>query len=302
MKILVTGADGMVGSALCPELRRCGHELIPTDLAPLTPGTQVLDICDAAAVRAAVEQAKPALVVHLAAATDVDRCEQEPSLAYRVNAAGTEHVISACRIGKARLLYMSTAGVFDGEKLTPYVETDAPNPVNVYGRSKLIGEHAVSQYRGRHQIVRASWMVGGFARDKKFVAKILRLLEERRELTVVTDKIGSLTFTEDVSRGIAALIATDHAGLFHMANQGVCSRYDVACEIVTSLGRTDVTVRPISSDAFPLPAPRAASEALANARLQAVGMDQMPSWQTSLRRYVQRYMATLKGSSCASSS
>ncbi len=301
MKILVTGAEGMVGSSLCPELAARHHEMIPTDLTPLTPRTQALDICDSLAVKNMVRKLKPDLVIHLAAATDVDRCEQEPSLAYRVNAAGTEHVVTACRAENIRLLYMSTAGVFDGQKSTPYVESDAPNPVNVYGRSKLIGEYAVRQYAGRHQIVRASWMVGGYERDKKFVAKILRLLKERRELTVVTDKIGSLTFTDDLSSGIAAVIETGQTGLFHMANHGVCSRYDVACEIVKCLGRTDVTVRPISSEAFPLPAPRAASEALDNSRLRALGIT-MPSWQTSLHRYVQRYMATVKGSSCASSS
>lgn len=293
MKILVTGADGMVGSALCPVLRERGHDVVATDALPTSHETTKLDIRDPAAVMAVCEQVSPTLVIHLAAATDVDRCELEPDYAYVNNAVGTERMVQAARAVRARLLYMSTAGVFDGEKTTPYVESDAPNPVNVYGRSKLIGEYAVQQYTGHYQIVRASWMVGGFERDKKFVAKVLHLLEDRQELTVVTDKIGSLTFTTDLSRGIAALLETQETGIFHMANQGACSRYDVACEIVKSLGRNDVTVRPITSDAFPLPAPRAASEVLENRRLRALGMDTMPSWQQSLHAYVKRYMSAV---------
>lgn len=290
MKILVTGAEGMVGSALCPELQRRGHEVVPTDLRPLTSGMLALDVCDRDAVSHTLKTAHPAMVMHLAAETDVDRCEQEPSQAYVTNAAGTEHVVSACRLISARLLYMSTAGVFDGQKPTPYAETDTPNPVNVYGRSKLAGEFAVREYPGAYQIVRAGWMVGGYERDKKFVGKILRLLEERRELSVVTDKRGSLTFVEDLSRGIATLIETTHTGLFHMTNHGVCSRYDVACKLVELLGRQDVTIRPVTSEAFPLPAPRAPSEAMHNLRLQSLGLDAMPSWEEALQRYVHQYL------------
>jgi len=137
--------------------------------------------------------------------------------------------------------------------------------------------------------VRAGWMVGGYDRDKKFVAKMLRLLEERSELSAVTDKIGSLTFTEDLAKGLAALIETDHVGLFHMTNHGVCSRYEIALKLVSYLGRDDVTVRPVTSEAFPLPAPRAPSEAMANLRLRSLGLDTMPPWEESLRVYVQRY-------------
>ena len=289
MKILITGADGMVGSALCPELTRHGHDIVPTDLKPSTADTTALDICDPEAIRRLLRAAAPGMVIHLAAETDVDRCEQEPAHAYRVNAAGTEGLAAACRDAGIRLLYVSTAGVFDGRKATPYVETDAPNPINVYGRSKLAGEIAVRQLPD-HLIVRASWMVGGYERDKKFVGKLLRLLEERRELSVVTDKIGSLTFTEDMSRGIASLIDASQTGLFHMANQGVCSRYDVACKMLEYLGRRDVTIRPITSEAFPLPAPRAASEAMQNQRLQALGLDRMPSWEDALHAYIQRHL------------
>lgn len=295
MRVVVTGAEGMLGSALCPALRRRGHEVIPTDLRPVATSTRPLDICNGPAVEHLIEAVSSDIVLHLAAETDVDRCEEDPAHAYAVNAVGTEHVVRACRGTGARMLYVSTAAVFDGLKPTPYVETDSPNPVNVYGRTKLAGESAARAYPA-HLIVRAGWMVGGYERDKKFVWKLLRLLEERRELSVVTDTRGSLTFTEDLSEGIAGLIETAHVGTFHMANHGVCSRYDIACKLVELLGRRDVTIRPVTSAAFPLPASRPASEALENHRLQALGLDTMPSWDEALRAYVQRYLA------CASSS
>jgi dTDP-4-dehydrorhamnose reductase len=292
MKTLVTGAEGMLGSSVCQELARRGHDVVPVGRTPRTPGTLALDVCDAEAVARTFAQTRPDAVLHLAAETDVDRCEQEPARAYRTNAAGTEHVARACRAIGARLLYMSTASVFDGRKPTPYVETDEPNPVNVYARSKLAGEFAARQLGGAHQIVRTGWMVGGYERDKKFVGKILRLLEERTELAIVTDKRGSLTFTDDLAAALADLLQTAHVGVIHVANTGVCSRFDVACSVVQLLGRRDVTIRPVTSEAFPLPAPRSDSEALESLRLAALRLPPLPSWEQALARYVQQYLDT----------
>lgn len=299
MKVVVTGSDGMLGTALCPELRLRGHDVIPTDRQPSQAKTTVLDVCRREDVIRFLELTHPQTVIHLAAETDVDRCEQEPAHAYRVNAAGTEHVVAACQHVGSRLLYISTAAVFDGKKPTPYIETDCPAPVNVYGRSKLAGEFAVQRHAA-HQIIRAGWMVGGYEHDKKFVGKLLRLLEEHRDLAVVTDKRGTLTFTNDFSRGIAALLETAHTGVFHMANHGACTRFEVACKLVEYLGRADITLRPVTSDAFPLPAPRSPSEALENQRLRSLRLDAMPTWQQALQDYVQQYLKTVK--SCASSS
>ncbi len=300
MKVLVTGAEGMVGSTLCPALRREGHQVQVTDLKPMSAECQLLDVRDRAAVSRTIDTVRPELVMHLAAETDVDRCELEPAHAYLTNAVGTEYVAAACKTRSIRLLYMSTAGVFDGEKPSPYIETDEPNPVNVYGRAKLAGEYAIRQYGGIYQIVRAGWMVGGYERDKKFAGKILRLLEEQHALRVVTDKVGTPTFTEDLTQGLLVLIGTAHVGVFHMTNHGSCSRYDFALKLVEYLGRKDVVISPISSDAFPLPASRAASEVLQNARLESLGLDLMPTWQESLRRYVQQYQTVVK--TCVSSS
>lgn len=159
-------------------------------------------------------------------------------------------MVRACRLSDARLLYVSTVGVFGRLKQAPYVETDMLNPVNVYGRTKLLGEFGVQQYEGAYQIVRAGRMFGGHVREKKFVGKIVRLLENQQEISVV-DKIGSPTFTDELAQDIATLIGTEHIGLFHMTNRGVYFRYEVACKIVQYLGRKDVTVRQITSEKFP---------------------------------------------------
>ena len=288
MRILVTGIEGMVGSEMWSELVSRGHEVIPTDLKPTSPDTLKLDVRDRPTVEKMLKEMSPNLVIHLAAETDVDRCEQEPEYAYSTNSVGTENVASQCQIYGVRLVYVSTAGVFDGEKPTPYIEGDMPNPVNVYGRSKLSGEYAVRHYVSAHQIVRAGWMFGGYSRDKKFVGKILRLLERQRTISVVTDKFGSPTFSEDLSRGIATLIDKEHFGVFHMTNCGVCSRYDVALKLVDILGRKDVTLLPITSDKFPLPAPRARSEAMDNRRLLSLGLDLMRGWEEALEIYVRK--------------
>jgi dTDP-4-dehydrorhamnose reductase len=287
MKLFITGSEGMLGSSLCPTLLNRQHMVVRSDLEPQSTGCAQVDVRDRIAIRSAIEHHHPDWVLHLAAATDVDRCEEHPDEAYMSNAVGTEWVAMACRDFDVRMLYISTAGVFGGDKESAYVEEDAPNPVNVYGRSKLAGEVIVRQCITRPLIARAGWMVGGVQRDKKFVGKILRLLQERTELSVVTDKIGTPTFAKDFSLGLALLLEQDAEGVFHMANEGVCSRYDVACKIVEYLGRTDVMVHPITSDAFPLPAPRAASEAMANAALARSGIYRMPGWEEALRAYIQ---------------
>ncbi|MBI4609342.1 MAG: dTDP-4-dehydrorhamnose reductase [Candidatus Rokubacteria bacterium] len=288
MKVFVTGAAGMLGAALCPELVGRGYKVIATGRQSGGGVDVCLDVRDLHAVMAVTREIAPDLVVHLAAETDVDRCELHPDDAFRTNALGTENVALACRKVGAALIYLSTAWVFDGLKLEPYCEFDVPNPINVYGRSKLEGEEALRRLLGEHFIIRASWMVGGVERDKKFVAKIARLILRQDEVLVVNDKWGSLTFTFDLAQAICDVVGTGRYGLYHAVNHGYCTRYEVARAIAEELGRAEVVrITPVSSAHFPLPAPRPRSEMLRNYRLELLGLDQMPPWQTSLKRYLQ---------------
>lgn len=280
-RVLVTGAAGAVGSYVSEVFE--GYELVLTGLS----GPHALDVRDPEAVLRRVTEKRPDLVLHLAAATDVDRCEQEPDLAYAVNALGTQNVVLACRAAGAELVYVSTAGVFDGAKLDPYTEFDEPGPVNVYGRSKLAGERIVADLLDRHYIVRAGWMVGGGRKDAKFVGKIVELIERGEpRLRVVDDKVGSPTYAPDLLAGIRELVRTGYHGLYHMVNAGPASRYDVALAIRDVLGRAELEIEPVSSAYFPLPAPRARSEAMRNYKLELLGLDRMRPWREALGEYL----------------
>jgi len=279
-ELFVTGAAGMVGSYV----RRvfANHELVLTDI---TEGSTALDVRDQAAVRSAIGDVRPDAVLHLAAATDVDRCEQEPDWAYDANAIGTRNVALACQAAAIPLVYVSTGAVFPGEKAEPYTELDTPAPANVYARCKRAGEQFVDSLLRRYYIVRAGWMFGGAGRDVKFVGKIARLIQSGlTRLEVIDDLAGSPTYAADLLAGIRQLMETDAYGVYHMANAGWCTRYESALAIRDALDRPDVEIVPVSSDHFPSPAPRR-SEALRSVKLEGLGLGMRP-WQEALREYV----------------
>ena len=251
-----------------------------------------LDIADAFKVRKIFTHESPELVFHLAAATDVDRCETDPEWAHRVNTLGTENLALACRELNIPMVYVSTAEVFDGNKPTPYIEDDAPNPLNTYAMSKLEGERAVQKHLSKYFIVRTAWIVSGGKLDKKFVGKILRLLETEKEIRAVEDKIGSPTFAQDLAKNMVELAESGQYGLYHMVNQGFCSRYEMAQEIIKILGIKDIKLVPVSSKAFPAPAKRGRSEALKNHKLSLLGLDHMPEWKVSLLDYLKNATGT----------
>ncbi len=288
MKFLVTGANGMLGSSLCPRIAAQGHEVVSTDLVGPNGRVERLDIREVDAARRLAEAARPDIVMHLAAETDVDRCEREPEHAYRTNAIGTANIVRACRSVGAAMLYISTSSVFDGQKNGSYTEEDKPNPLNVYARSKLEGEHIVREHLERSYVVRAGWMIGGIEKDKKFVAKIIQQLASgQRQLLAVNDKTGSPTFTDDMAAGLLRLVATERFGLYHMVNRGWGTRYDIARRVVEFWGEPGIEVVPVGSERFPLPAPRPRSEAMENRRLIEMGCgDWMRPWEEALREYV----------------
>jgi dTDP-4-dehydrorhamnose reductase len=292
-RMLVTGAGGMVGSYVPAVFQ--DYDLVLTNRIE---GMPHLDVREPPAVMQMVAEVKPDVVLHLAAATDVDRCEQEPEWAYHTNVIGTQNVVLACQAFDITMVYISTAGVFWGDKPAPYTEFDVPKPANVYGESKLAGEHIVSSLLRHYYIVRAGWMIGGGIKDKKFVATIAKLiLEGKNPLRAVNDKLGTPTYGKDLLRGIHTLLDTGYYGLYHMVNKGCCSRYDVACAIRDILERPDVEIVPVSSAYFPLPALRARSEAMRNLKLELLGLDQMRPWQDALHEYiVTELVASLSGS------
>lgn len=289
MKCIVTGANGMLGTALCPLLSEDGYEVFATDIN-LSSGIELLDVRELDNVRKCIKTVKPDIIFHLAAETDVDKCEIEIEHAYKTNVLGTENIALNCMEYNILLVYISTCSVFDGKKRDPYNEFDAPNPINVYSKTKWEGEKIISKLLNRIFIFRAGWMIGGGMKDKKFVAKIIELLKNKKELSVVNDKLGSPTFTEDFSRKVIELVKTKRYGLYHITNRGVTSRFDIACKIVEILGKKDVIVKPINSAAFPLPAPRPESEASNNFKLQLLGMDDLPHWEETLKDYISKLM------------
>jgi dTDP-4-dehydrorhamnose reductase len=279
MRILVTGASGMLGGDLC-RLLADRHGLYAADV-------DTLDVSVPGQVLAALEQSSPELVIHLAAWTDVDGCERDPFNAYRVNTVGTQNVALACQKAGIPMVYLSTISVFDGLKPEPYTEFDTPHPQSVYSRSKYQGELIVQSLLSRYYIVRAGWMFGGGEHDKKFVGKIIRAARESNELRAVDDKFGSPTYTVDLARGLDKLIETGLYGVYHMVNPGgMPSRFEVAQFILKCAGITDCRLVPVPSAAFPLPAPRPRMEAGYNLHLELLGFDWMRPWTEALREYI----------------
>lgn len=279
-KILLTGARGMLGTDLCQQLSGMNFDILITDI-------EELDVRDAERVVITVAEFNPDLVIHLAALTDVDGCEKDPDAAYLTNTLGTQNVALACQARDIPLVYVSTISVFAGDKCEPYTEFDTPNPTSYYSKSKYAGERIVENLLNKYYIVRAGWMFGGGVEDKKFVAKIMELAMGRDQLSIVDDKFGSPTYTRDISRGIINLFQTGLYGTYHMVNTGgYCSRYEFAQAILQSAGITHCELLPVSSAAFPLPAPRPRMEAARNLQSELRDWHWMPAWQEALDDYI----------------
>jgi dTDP-4-dehydrorhamnose reductase len=288
---LVTGAAGMLGSAVCPTLENLGHQVMATDIRLLTPDIRKLDVRDLGSVREFCARERPDAVMHLAAETDLEICEGDVPHAYATNTVGTRNVAWVSRDLSVPLVYVSTIGVFDGTKDSPYDENDVANPINVYGRTKWAGEVLIEAALQRYFIVRAGWMIGGGEREKKFVALIIQQVRNgARRLQVVTDKLGTPTYNVDFAKGLAWLMASEHYGIYNLSSGAIVSRYDVARHILHVLGRTDVELVPIDSGAryiqenFPTPRPR--SEAMRSVKTGSLGLDCMRAWDVALEEYL----------------
>lgn len=224
---LIIGGSGMLGKALTALVSHNPFAMaIPLDLPEI-------DITDSRSVDAAFQKENPKLVFLCAAMTDVDGCERDPEKAHRINADGTRLVAEACRKAGALLVYFSTDFVFDGKQEKPYTEEDAPNPVSIYGATKLEGEkHALSC--PDHLVIRTAWLFG--AGRENFITKIIARAKSGNKITVVDDQNGSPTYTADLAGGAMALVEKGARGMFHLTNQGACSRFEFAQFIVETAG------------------------------------------------------------------
>lgn len=276
MRILITGANGQLGRELSHALR--DHHLTLLDRPRF-------DVTSAGVVETIVS-ANPDVIIHAAAYTDVDGAEGEPDLAMAVNADGTERMAEAAARAGARMVYISTDYVFDGLKGVPYVETDPPCPLNVYGRSKLEGERRALACCPTAMVVRTSWLYGRHGTN--FVKTIVRLASQQPELRVVADQRGSPTAAADLAIALANMITLTawpiEPRTLHLAGSGECSWYEFACEIVSLIG-SSARVRPISTAESGRRARRPPYAVLANTVLARYGIV-LPHWQDALKRFL----------------
>lgn len=277
MRILVTGCEGQLGRAVTEELYRRGHQVTGT-------GRRDMDITERENVERVFEAVKPEAVIHCAAYTNVDMAEEEEIYCRKVNVRGTAHILEGCRKYQARMLFISSDYVFSGEKEEPYLENDLREPVNVYGQSKLDAENLVWKYE-KSFIVRTSWV---FGEGENFVKAILRKAGQESKLSVVSDQTGSPTYTKDLAILLADMVITEQYGIYHATNEGVCTWYEFAGEILRQAG-SRAEVFPIKTSEYPTKAKRPHNSQLGKRKLDEVGFARLPIWTDALKRYIDNF-------------
>lgn len=274
MKILVTGAEGQLGHAL---LRTGGGIITPVN-------SKMCDITKPDQVYACIRQTRPDVVIHCAAYTAVDMAETERDICWQVNVAGTGNVAAACQENGAVVMLMSSDYVFDGEGIEPYETAAERHALNQYGRSKIAAENLVRQM-DRYFIVRTSWMFGD---GVNFVRRICQLGRKRKRIDVVSDQVGSPTYSQDLAPLLLALVASGKYGVYHATNEGYCSWADLAEEALR-LMRINTDVRRVTSEQYRSAARRPLNSRLSKTSLDAVGCPRLPHWREALARYIEEY-------------
>lgn len=275
MKILLTGANGQLGRELQKQYADKDVELILTDV-------KELDITDVKAVHKFVVEHKPDVIINCAAHTQVDKCEEQLDLAYKINAIGPKNLASAAFEVGAEIVQISTDYVFDGEGHKHLDEFAETNPQTVYGRTKLDGENFVKTLNPKYYIVRTAWLYGD---GNNFVKTMINLSKTHDEVKVVNDQIGTPTSTVDLARVVIKLIDEKNYGLFHCTCKGVCSWYEFAKEIFR-LKNIDIKVIPCTTEEFPRPAKRPKYSVLRNYMLELTTGDITREWQESIKEYI----------------
>lgn len=281
MKVLVTGSQGQLGYDVIKELRSRGHEALGFDLPEL-------DITDEVAVQAVFDRVKPDAVIHCAAWTAVDAAEESGNIAkvFAVNEGGTRNLAAACKRTGAKLLYLSTDYVFDGQGSAPWGADESRfAPLNEYGKSKLAGENAVRELLQTYFIVRIAWVFG--KNGNNFVKTMLRLSETHDTLRVVCDQVGTPTYTPDLARLLVDMIETDKYGVYHATNEGgFLSWYDFASAIMQEAGK-HTKVIPVTTAEYGLSkAARPFNSRLDKSKLKENGFEPLPDWRDALKRYL----------------
>jgi dTDP-4-dehydrorhamnose reductase len=276
VRVLVTGAHGQLGQDLTSLLT--DDEVHATDLAHL-------DISDKAAVGTLVRDLRPEWIINVAAFNDVDGAETAEAQAFAINTVGPGNLADAAAGVDAGIVHISSDFVFDGTKGSPYTEDDRPNPLNVYGRSKYDGDLRVLQSKASAVVLRTAWLYG--IHGKNFVKAILERAKLGGPLEVVSDQVGSPTYTRDLADAISRVIRTPARGLFHVTNAGACSRFELAKAIV----RGAVEVRPITTAESGRRAPRPANAPLMSVRWEAAGFPPLRPWQVALDDFLDSHFA-----------
>jgi dTDP-4-dehydrorhamnose reductase len=291
-KIYMAGSGGMLGEAFYEQFKE-RYELKCTDKDVNEEWLSFLDFRDLDAYRKDVEAFKPDYLFHLGAYTDLEYCEKNMEDTYLTNTISVENAVYIANELDIPLLYISTAGIFDGNK-DLYDDWDQPNPLGIYARSKFMGERYVVENTKRFLVCRAGWMMGaGPKKDKKFIQKLMKQLKDgKTELFIVNDKDGTPTFTHDFAKNVRALVEKEFWGLYNMVCGGQTSRIEVANELLALLNLKDkIKINVVSSDYFKeiYFAERPACERLENRKLNLRGINLMQDWKSALKEYIEKY-------------
>ena len=276
MKILITGAKGQLGTDLSAELQKRKHAVIGIDI-------DTVDITDKNAIQKVICDNNVDAVIHCAAYTAVDAAEENPRLCWEINTLATQFIVDACKEVRAKLLFLSTDYVFDGEGTHYWKPDDERHPLNVYGETKCEAEEYIEQNLDNYFIVRTAWVFG--LSGKNFIKTMLRLGSERQEINVVDDQVGSPTYTIDLSILLADMIESEKYGRYHATNEGVCSWYEFA-KTIFEMSEMNVNVLPVSSDTYKAAAKRPSNSRLDKSKLSENGFARLPSWEDALKRYL----------------
>ena len=277
----MTGVNGQLGHDVVKKLEELGIEAIGVD-------KEDFDLTEKAQTLEFIANTKPDVVVHCAAYTAVDQAEEDKQICYAVNAEGTRNIAEACKAIDAKLVYISTDYVFDGEGTEPQSEDKPTKPINYYGYSKEQGELIVKEVVDKYFIIRTSWVYG--SNGYNFVRTMLKLAQSRTELNVINDQIGAPTYTPDLAALICDMLQTTKYGIYHGVNEGCCSWYDFAVAIFEKAG-ISITVNPIPTSEYPTKAKRPLNSRLSKDNLDKSGFNRLPQWQDALDRYLQELLA-----------